>query len=280
VTNDDLSYRTQFDYGGDRYGLQLERLAIGDNFNPDVGFLRRDDIRRNYALARFSPRSRTIKSIRKFSSIGQFTYTTDGAGRLVTRMVDGELAIEFQNSDRVAVGVNDDYEFAKTEFPVIISTVKLPSGGYRFRTGRVGYNFGQQRPYSGNLLVEKGTYYNGDRTTITFSRSRVNVTSRFSVEPNFSINRVDLPVANGSFIAKLAGPRVTYTMTPLMFVSALLQFNSSTKSISANARLRWEYRPGSELFIVFNEERDTLAPNFPATRNRAFIIKVNRFFRL
>jgi hypothetical protein len=195
-------------------------------------------------------------------------------------MVDGELAIEFQNSDRVAVGVNDDYEFAKTEFPVIISTVKLPSGGYRFRTGRVGYNFGQQRPYSGNLLVEKGTYYNGDRTTITFSRSRVNVTSRFSVEPNFSINRVDLPVANGSFIAKLAGPRVTYTMTPLMFVSALLQFNSSTNSISANARLRWEYRPGSELFIVFNEERDTLAPIFPAARNRAFIIKVNRFFRL
>jgi hypothetical protein len=47
-----------------------------------------------------------------------------------------------------------------------------------------------------------------------------------------------------------------------------------------NARLRWEYRPGSELFIVFNEERDTLAPNFPASRTRALIFKVNRFFRL
>jgi hypothetical protein len=280
VAGDDLSYRTQFDYGGDRYGLQLERLAIGDNFNPDVGFLRRDDIRRNYALARFSPRSSAIKAVRKFSSIGQFTYTTDGAGRLVTRMVDGEFAIEFQNSDRVAVGINDDYEFAKTAFPVIISTVRLPSGGYRFRTGRMGYNFGQQRPYSGNLLFEKGSYYNGDRTTVTFSRSRVNVTPQFSIEPNVSINRVELPVAGGSFTAKLFGPRVTYTMTPLMFASALIQFNSSTNSISANVRLRWEYRPGSELFVVFNEERDTLAPRFPATRNRAFIVKVNRFFRL
>jgi hypothetical protein len=115
---------------------------------------------------------------------------------------------------------------------------------------------------------------------LTFSRSRVNVTSRFSIEPNFSINRVELPVAAGSFTAKLLGPRVTYTMTPLMFASALIQFNSSANSISANVRLRWEYRPGSELFVVFNEERDTLAPRFPATRNRAFIVKVNRFFRL
>jgi hypothetical protein len=280
VDSDDLSYRTQFDYGGDRYGLALERLSVGSNFNPDVGFVRRSDIRRNFALARFSPRSRRIKAIRKYYAIGQFTYTNDGAGQLNTRIADGDFSIEFQNSDRVDVGFNDDYEFAKTAFPVIISTVRLPRGGYHFRTGRVGYNLGQQRPYSGNVLFEKGSYYNGDRTTITLRGSRLNVTSQFSVEPNFSINSVDLPVPNGSFTAKLFGPRVTYTMTPLMFASALIQFNSSTNSISANVRLRWEYRPGSELFVVFNEERDTLAPRFPATRNRAFIIKINRFFRL
>jgi uncharacterized protein DUF5916 len=280
TSSDDFSYRTQFDYGGDRYGLALERLSVGSNFNPDIGFVRRSDIRRNYALARFSPRSRRIKTIRKYYAIGQFTYTNDGAGRLNTRIADGDFSIEFQNSDRVDVGLNDDYEFAKTAFPVIISTVRLPSGGYHFRTGRVGYNFGQQRPYSGSLLFEKGSYYSGDRTTITLRGSRLNVTPQFSVEPNFSVNSVDVPVPGGSFTAKLLGPRVTYTMTPLMFASALIQFNSSTDSVSANVRLRWEYRPGSELFVVFNEERDTLARNFPATRNRAVIFKVNRFFRL
>jgi hypothetical protein len=280
TSRDNLSYRTQLDYGGDRYGLALERLSVGSNFNPDVGFVRRPDIRRNFALARFSPRSRRIKAIRKYYAIGQFTYTNDGAGRLNTRIADGDISIEFQNSDRVDIGINDDYEFAKTAFPVIVSTVRLPSGGYHFRTGRVGYNFGQQRPYSGSVLFEQGSYYNGDRTTITLRGSRVNLTSQFSVEPNFSINAVDLPVPNGSFTAKLLGPRVTYTMTPLMFASALIQFNSSTNSLSMNARLRWEYRPGSELFIVFNEERDTLAPNFPASRNRALIFKINRFFRL
>ena len=89
---------------------------------------------------------------------------------------------------------------------------------------------------------------------------------------------VDL--TEGSFTNQLIGSRVTYTMTPLMFVSAFIQYNSSTSTASTNVRLRWEYRPGSEMFLVYNEERDTLAPDFPATRNRAVIFKINRFFRL
>ena len=42
-----------------------------------------------------------------------------------------------------------------------------------------------------------------------------------------------------------------------MFASALLQYNSSSDSLSANLRLRWEYSPGSELFVVYNEDRNT-----------------------
>ena len=61
----------------------------------------------------------------------------------------------------------------------------------------------------------------------------------------------------GRFTAHLLGSRITYTMTPLMFVSALVQYNSSTNSVSTNARLRWEYQPGSELFVVYNEDRNT-----------------------
>jgi hypothetical protein len=68
-------------------------------------------------------------------------------------------------------------------------------------------------------------------------------------------------------------------VTPLMFASALLQYNSSTSVISANVRLRWEFQPGSELFIVHNEERHSLTPRFPGLENRALILKINRLFR-
>jgi hypothetical protein len=75
------------------------------------------------------------------------------------------------------------------------------------------------------------------------------------------------------------GSRITYTVTPLMFVSALLQFNSSSRVVSSNIRFRWEYLPGSELFVVYNDERDSLTRGIPDLKNRAFIIKINRLFR-
>ena len=98
-----------------------------------------------------------------------------------------------------------------------------------------------------------------------------------AIEPSYSLNDVDLE--QGSFTTHLVGARVNVTVTPLMFAGALLQFNSTTQSVSANVRFRWEYQPGSELFIVLNEQRDTLTRGYPGLINRAFIIKINRLFR-
>ena len=116
--------------------------------------------------------------------------------------------------------------------------VRIPAGEYDFVSGRAAFTLGQQRPFSGNVSVEYGTFYDGSLTSAGFSRSRVNVTSRFSLEPTVSINWIDQPT--GSFTAKVIGSRVTYTVTPLMFVSALVQYNSSTNLVGANVRLRWE----------------------------------------
>ena len=64
-----------------------------------------------------------------------------------------------------------------------------------------------------------------------------------------------------------------------MFASTLLQYNSTSHAVMTNVRLRWEYRPGCDLFVVYNEDRDTAARRFPALANRALIIKLNRLFR-
>lgn len=61
-----------------------------------------------------------------------------------------------------------------------------------------------------------------------------------------------------------------------MFASALLQYNSSTHAVSTNVRLRWEYQPGSELFVVLNDQRDTLTPGIPDTLARALVVKINK----
>ena len=67
-----------------------------------------------------------------------------------------------------------------------------------------------------------------------------------------------------------------------MFVSGLAQYNSSGDSLSANIRFRWEYTPGSELIVVYTEDRDTdsfVPDRFSELRNRGFVVKINRLFR-
>ena len=127
------------------------------------------------------------------------------------------------------------------------------------------------------MLAEYGTFYSGHKKALSFSRARTSLTSRFSIEPTISINWVDL--AEGSFMTNLIGSRITNTMTPRMFLSALLQYNASSNSVATNVRLRWEYRPGSELFVVYNDQRDTLHSGFPTLTNRALIVKINRLLR-
>ena len=276
LIGDDTSYRAQMTYEGDRYGMIAHRLVVGKHFNPEVGFLFRKDIAKYFTRLRFSPRPASIESVRKLSWLGQIDYFENGAGQLVTREIQGEFIVEFENSDMFNLVYLDSYELLEEPFE-ISPGVTIPVGAYSFGTLRANFTLGQQRAVSGTAFVEEGSFWGGDKTAVGYRQGRVNITSQLAVEPSLSLNRVSLPF--GSFTTNLVGSRVTYTITPLMFVSGLVQYNSSANAADTNLRLRWEYQPGSELFIVYNESRDTLHRGFPDLRTRAFIVKINRLFR-
>jgi len=276
LRGDDVSYRLQLDYNGDRYGVQAERLVVGGDFRPEVGFIRRYDFDRRFGLLRFSPRPVRIDIIRKFTFEGQVAYVLNRAGSLETRENQGQFGIEFENSDTFNLTYSDTYEFLRQPFQIAPS-VTIPVGGYSFQDTQVSFGFGQQRVLAGTVSLHHGSFFSGNKTTVGVSRGRLELTPQLSVEPSVSYNQVDLP--EGRFTTNLATTRTTFTVTPEMFVSALLQYNTSTRSLSTNLRLRWEYQPGSELFVVYNEQRDTLTPRFPELKNRAFVVKINRLFR-
>ena len=273
---DQDSYRAQLDYDGDRYGVRAERLIVGSDFNPEVGFLRRDDFERSFGALRFSPRMHSIASIRQLFWEGHIDYITSRADVLESREAQGRFAIGFENSDELEVTYTRTYEFLDEPFP-IDAAVTIPVGGYHFQDARIAFTRGSQRRLSGSVAVQHGSFYSGTKTGVDVTSARLEVTPQLSLEPGVSFNWVDLP--EGDFTTELVTARTTYTVTPLMFVSALLQYNSSNDALGANVRFRWEYQPGSELFVVYNEQRDTLTPRFPELENRAFIIKVNRLFR-
>ena len=280
LASKDTSYQGQFTYAGDRYGFQAEHLVVEDNFLPEVGFLRRDNFRRSYGTGRFSPRPRSIDAIRQLRIEGSFDYIlTADTGHVETRQTQLGFSAEFENSDRVGVSVADNYELLVEPFEPGPG-VTLPVGGYSFRDIEATYSPGAQRPLTGTFTVRVGEFFNGDIRSVGFTRGRLAVTERLSVEPTVSVNWIDTPL--GAFRTDLVVARVTYTFTPRMFLGGLVQYNSATDALSTNLRLRWEYSPGSELFVVYTEEQDTnpLRPDrFSELRNRGLVVKVNRLFR-
>jgi uncharacterized membrane protein YgcG len=273
---DETSYQARFDYGADRYGLRVEHLHVGDHFNPEVGFVPRTDFRRTFALARFSPRPPSIRSVRKFTWEGSLEYILNGAGVPETRSEVGRFNIEFENSDQLTAEAVSEYELLVRPF-AIAPDVVIPVGGYHFSDAQVTYALGAQRRASGSLWLQRGHFYDGTITALGYSAARVSVTKHLSFEPSLSFNRIALPA--GGFTTRLVRIRSDYAFSPRMFASALLQFSSRDNSFDTNLRFRWEYRPGSEFFAVYTDERDTSLRGLPLLKNRAFVIKINRLVR-
>ena len=270
----DYSYRGRLENFGDRYGIEYEHLVVGEDFNPEVGFLRRKNFRRNYMQLQFTPRP-AVPSIRKIRNELSFDYITTLDGRLDSRQLRYRWAAEFQRGDEWFLEYNRDFEFLSEPFEIADGVV-LPVGPYSFDSFLSDYQLGPQRAVNGWLGFIRGSFFGGTRTQGRYF-GRVELSPTVSIEPRFALDWIDLP--QGSFVSKLVSGRFNYTMSPRAFFSALVQYNSSTDSLSTNIRFRWEYEPGSDLFVVYTEGRDTDERGFPRMENRGLVVKFTRLFR-
>jgi hypothetical protein len=217
-----------------------------------------------------------MPAVRKVTWEGMFDYVTDPAGRLESRLAQANFRTELENGDAFGAEVVQSFERLPRPFE-ISRRVVIPAGSYGYSEFHVLYNFGPQRQASGNVAFERGSFYDGTRTSISTSRGRLQATDRLVYEPGVSFDWVDLP--GGSFFSKLITSRISYPFSPRMNASALLQYNSGQATLNTNIRLRWEYRPGSDFFIVYSDNRDTTLNGFPELRGRGVVVKLTRLLR-
>jgi hypothetical protein len=277
LDGDDDSYQGRFDYFADRYGARFEYLKVGDNFNPEVGFIQRDNFRRSFASLRFSPRPRDFFGVRKFTWQADLEHLENGGGALETRVHVGKFTTEFESSDTINLEATRDYEMITQAFQVA-GGAAVPAGSYSFDDIQASYTFGAQRRVNGTVGVQVGDFWNGTIRSLSFTGARIAVLKQFSVEPTVQRSRVELPT--GAFTTTVVRTRADYAFSPRMFASALVQYNSADRSFSSNIRYRWEYKLGSEFFVVYTDERDTRTSGYPGLKNRAFVVKLTRFFRV
>ena len=179
-----------------------------------------------------------------------------------------------------------DTYWARTATPGVVGSesswranVEYDGDRYGFETYTAELVLGPQRVASGRVRLDHGAFFSGRKTELAVTRGRMQLTRRVSTEPTYAYSLVNL--REGRITTHLAGARLTFTVTPLMFTSALIQYNTSNSTAAANVRFRWEYQPGSELFVVYNEQRsDPLSvPRLEPIRNRAVVVKLTRLFR-
>ena len=276
ATGSDASYRGRFGFTGARYGFEAEHLMVGEAFDPQVGYVRRTDFRRTYSQVRFSPRVRRVRQLRRLSWEANLDYVQNAPGTTVmNRDAEGNFNIEFNSGDTLNTEVNHTYEFVPSSFTISPGVV-VPRGGYDGHNLRTSYTMGQQHKMAGTLTLQRGSLYNGTRTQASYS-GYLGFNSHLAIEPSLILAWVDLPW--GTFTARVLTMRTVVTPTARMVLSNLVQFNAASQTLSSSVRLRWEYTPGSEFFVVYSDGRSTLGSGIPELLNRSLAVKVTKLLR-
>ena len=221
-----------------------------DNFNPEVGFLPRRGIRTTKLHFEWNPRP-DIWGLRVLSPMYNILYTTDQQNRLVSRRHHFMSGTQFDNGAYLNIMYNRHYERLDRPFTVR-KGVAIAPGAYHYGQLRLSFNSSQARRIYYNLMLAPQTFFNGTRVDI-LATVGARITSQFSTQASYSRNDIDLPA--GEFNVHLAAFRVDYALSPKITLRTISQYNSSTEQWGTSARLRYTYRPGSDVYLVYDEVR-------------------------
>ena len=243
-----------------------EYADFDKDFNPEVGFLPRAGIRTTKLHLERNPRPDFL-GIRVLSPMVNYTYTSSQTGLRLASRWHYMIGTRFDNGAFLNVWFNDHFDRVEEDF--VLGGVTIPAGDYQFGEWRVSFDSNpSRRVYYGLMYAPQG-FYGGDRWDAQ-ARLGARITDRLSAEGSYTRNDVSLP--DGAFEVDLASLRIDLGLSPTMSLRALTQYNSQNDQFSSSARFRWTYKPGSDVFIVYNELRrdPTTGVYF---RDRSLILK-------
>jgi hypothetical protein len=253
----------------------FERRKIGPNFNPEVGFVELTNANETYGDLTFKIRPE-IRGIREMQFEGFILHAPTTQGEVQTQEWQNTFRAEFHNGAYTDDDIVDVFTQSITTPLHIYKDVFIPIGLYHFTRHQLTYGSAQDRRFTYNFFERFGGYYGG---TLNEFRVRVNYrpTTKFSISASETWDRFRLPLPNGNFSIVLASLQGNYSFNRFLTFTSVIQLDTSnTQAVSANVRLRYNYRPDSDLYIIFNEgtQFTSIAPaNPPQVRETKFAVK-------
>lgn len=247
----EVGYSVRAGYQTSAWNNALRYVEVGEDFNPQVGFLNRAGGYRFYDISFMrTVRRREWPWLKQWNPHASYRgyYSHDGywqSGQVHVDMTEAEFA----RGGRFGPEYNFYHEGLRQPF-AIASGVTLPAGDYNW--GSLGLDWDTD-PSARLSLVSRseiGPFYNGSRigetVTLTYRRGA-------SLTTSLLVDYQDVTLDQGDFIRKLVGVKVGYFFTPKVFLQSLVQYNNQARVWTANARFGWLSTAGTGLFVVYNE---------------------------
>lgn len=267
-----------------------EHRKIGPNFNPAVGFLERTDCVCDFADANFKTRPQ-VADVRELGFEGFILHDPDTHGSVQTQEWQATFRAEFNNGSYTDDDIVDVFAQRLSEPFNIYKDLFIPVGVYNWARHQLTYGSAKDRKVTLNFYERFGGYYNG-----RLNEARVRATYRANRRLAFSFseqwNKFHLGVTDGAagaapgfkdFSVVFGALETDYAFSRFLSLSTIVQMDTANaQGASANIRLRWNYRPDSDLYVIYTagQKFASLAAVNPAQfYEHRFVVKYTYSFR-
>ena len=261
-------------YNSEKWFSNLSYSEVGEDFNPEVGFLSRTDYRKGNVtlLRRFRPDNfwNMLEMRPHISYTGYWKF--DGFQESGVLHMDSHF--EFKTGTEIHTAINLTRDGVIDAFEIIDGVFVQP-GTYDHTEAAIVYFTNRSKPFSFSIRTTIGGKFGGDRI---FARPtvRYRIGESFSSELSITYNDFDLPVPGGQFTANLASLRLSYSFTPKILLQAFVQYNENDDVVGTNLRFSWLQSANSGLYLVYNEVDEQGVGVLPT--GREFILKYSHIF--
>jgi hypothetical protein len=276
LTGRDYAYNLDSEYDDGRHRVQLEWGETGEDFNPEVGFLEKEDGYRRYRVSfQETMRQQRIRDwgFREFLPHVNYTRYDYLDGGLNSAELHADNHWDWENGNFISVALNGTWDGLREPFEVYPGIV-VPAGEHGGLRATSRFNTDRRKWIFGRLQWDAGQFLTGTQSSPTI-QVILRDSGRFALDTTWNYRAINLP--EGRFHTNLGNMRVTYNFTPSVFVQSLVQYNDRTERWSTNLRFHWLQTAGTGLFVVYN---NTESLNGIGPVNRAFIVKYVRQFDL
>lgn len=256
LNKDNLSYNVFLSYPNDQVEIDAGMTTIQKGFNPEMGFMSRNNYQMLFTEIEFQPRFKKLPFFRNliFKPIDINYYLNEETKELESMTYEWRpFGFVTKSGEFFEFNVIHIFDKPIEDF-VLISDVIIPEGSYWDNRYEIQFESFRGRKLATEAKASIGDFYTGSRQQIEIY-TFINVDKHLNIGVDWERNYIQLP--EDEFSTDEIGGRIDYAFNPKMHTSIFAQYNNEDDRVLVNYRINWIPKIGSYFYFVINQEYST-----------------------